>query len=141
MKTGARRNREAEREKGGESDKGKAPIAQSAEHSAYSIARYARVVGSNPTGSIFERSVESGRGERLKKSREVRRGKGGRERGKEKGEEKCREGERKGISTERSWSKGRMLPSQGSDPGSSPGGRIFEKGKSEGKERRERGQE
>ena len=25
----------------------------------------------------------------------------------------------------RSWSKGRMLPSQGSDPGSSPGGRIF----------------
>lgn len=33
----------------------------------------------------------------------------------------------------RSWSKGRMLPSQGSDPGSSPGGRIFEKA-----ERRER---
>ena len=121
------------------SDKGKAPIAQSAEHSAYSIARYARVVGSNPTGSIFERSGESGRGERLKKSREVRRGKGVRERGKEK--EKCREGDRKGISRERSWSKGRMLPSQGSDPGSSPGGRIFEKGKSEEKEQRERREE
>ena len=32
---------------------------------------------------------------------------------------------KKEIREKRSWSKGRMLPSQGSDPGSSPGGRIF----------------
>ena len=32
---------------------------------------------------------------------------------------------KKELREKRSWSKGRMLPSQGSDPGSSPGGRIF----------------